>query len=214
LRSKRDVTSAFAEQAVLLAIGDVRLRGPCVRCQVKCNGRLVLESEKGTLVGGEVRASRGIDVQNIGSPAGTRTVVSFGQDFLVKDQIEREEREVAALTRKVADIDAEMVVLEKRMATASATGGAAATQSQEAASLARARAQKLQAMKLIEQRKLRLIGLRDRYDEHVASEIVIRGTLYPGAILESHGRRYETALEKKMITLHFDPKLGKIVEKA
>ena len=47
-------------------------------------------------------------------------------------------------------------------------------------------------MKLIEQRKLRLITLRDKYDEHVPSEVVVRGTLYPGAVLESHGRRYET----------------------
>ena len=68
-------------------------------------------------------------------------------------------------------------------------------------------------MKLIEQRKMRLITLRDRYDEHVPSEVVVRGTLYPGAVLESHGRRYETRTEKKMISLHFDPVQGRIVEK-
>ena len=97
LRSRRDIESMFAEQAVLLAIGDVHLRGPCVRCQIKCNGKLVLDSEKGSLVGGEVRVSRGAVLQNIGSPGGVHTIVTFGQDFLVKDQIEREEREVAAL---------------------------------------------------------------------------------------------------------------------
>ncbi|MGA2973813.1 MAG: flagellar assembly protein A [Spirochaetia bacterium] len=213
LRSKRDILSAFAEQAVLLSIGDVHLRGPCVRCQVKCNGRVLLDSEKGTLVGGEVRASRGAEVQNIGSPGGIRTVVSFGQDFLVKDQIEREEREVAALIKRVADLDAEMFVLERRAAETVAAAGAAAGQSQAAVMLGRARAQKVQAMKLIEQRKLRLITLHDRYDEHVPSEIAVRGTVYPGVVLESHGRRWETRTEKKMITLHFDPTQGRIVEK-
>jgi len=68
-------------------------------------------------------------------------------------------------------------------------------------------------MKLIEAHKMRLITLRDRYDEHVQSEVVVRGTLYPGAILESHGRRYETQAEKKVISLHFDPVQGRIVEK-
>ena len=68
-------------------------------------------------------------------------------------------------------------------------------------------------MKLIEQRKMRLITLRDRYDENVPSEVFIRGTLYPSAVLESHGRRYETNVEKRMITLRFDPVQGKIVEK-
>ena len=202
----------FAEQATLLAIGDVHLHGPCVRCQVKCNGVLKLDSEKGTLVAGEVRASRGVEVQNIGSPGGARTMVYFGQDFLVKDQIEREERELPALTKRVADLDAEMSVHEKSGAQA---GGARRppAQSQAAALLARARAEKVQALKLIEQRKIRLIALRDRYDEHVPSEVFIRGTLYPGAVLESHGRRYETITEKKMITLQFDPMQGKIVEK-
>jgi len=213
LRSKRDIEGVFAEQSVLLAIGDVHLHGPCVRCQVKCNGRLRLDTEKGTLVAGEVRASRGVEAQNIGSPSGVRTVVSFGQDFLVKDQIEREEREVTALTKRIADLDAEMFVLEKRSSAAAAAEAAAPAQSQAAAMLAQARAQKVQAMKLIEQRKMRLIMLRDKYDEHVQSEVVVRGTLYPGAILESHGRRYETRTEKKMISLHFDPVQGRIVEK-
>jgi uncharacterized protein (DUF342 family) len=213
LRSQKDILSMFAEQSALLAIGDVHLRGPCVRCQVKCNGRLLLDSEKGTLVGGQVRASRGAEVQNIGSPGGVATVVIFGQDFLVKDQIEREEREVAALTQKVAELDAEMSVLEKRAAATASAAGTVGARSMDAASLGRARAQKLQAMKLIEQRKIRLISLRDRYDEHVASEIVVRGTLYPGVVLESHGRRWETRTEKKMITLHFDPAQGRIVEK-
>jgi len=213
LRSKRNIEGMFAEQAVLLAIGDVHLHGPCVRCQVKCNGVLRLDSEKGTLVAGEVRASRGVEVQNIGSPGGAKTVVSFGQNFLVKDQIEREEREVTALTKRVADLDAEMFVQEKRASQAAAAAGAVPALSQAPALLARARAQKVQAMKLIEQRKMRLITLRDQYDEHVPSEVLVRGTLYPGAVLESHGRRYETVTEKRMITLHFDPVRGKIVEK-
>ncbi len=213
LRSKRDIEGMFAEQSVLLAIGDVHLHGPCVRCQVKCNGTLLLEGEKGSLVAGEVRASRGVRAQNIGSPSGTPTIISFGQDFLVKDQIEREEREVEALTKKVAVLDAEMFVLEKRASEEVAAAGPAPAQSQAAAMLARTRAQKVQAMKLIEQRKMRLITLRDRYDEHVPSEVVVRGTLYPGAILESHGRRYETRTEKKLISLQFDPAQGRIVEK-
>jgi uncharacterized protein len=212
LRSRKDIEGMFAEQAVLLAIGDVHLRGPCVRCQIKCNGKLLLDSEKGSLVGGEVRVSRGAVLQNIGTAGGVHTVVTFGQDFLVKDQIEREEREVAALAAKVADLDAVMVRLQKQV-EAAGVPAATAAQSKEAASLARVRAQKLSAMKLMEQRKLRLIALHDKYDEHVPSEIVVRGTLFPGVIIECHGRRYESRTEKRMITLHFDPQMGKIVEK-
>jgi len=172
---------------------------------VKCNGRLRLDSEKGSLLGGEVRASRGVEAQNIGSAGGARTVVSFGQDFLVKDQIEREERDVLRLQKQVAELDARLFVLEKQ--ARAAAGSPAVSQ------LAEARTEKVRAMKLIEVRKMHLITLRDRYDEHVPSEIVVRGTLYPGAVLESHGRRYETNSEKRALRLSFDPARGKIVEK-
>jgi uncharacterized protein (DUF342 family) len=223
LRARKDIESAFAEQAVLLAIGDVHLRGACVRCQIKCNGRLLLDSEKGSLVGGEVRASRGVVVQNIGSPGGTHTIVSFGQDFLVRDRIEREEQEVVNLTKKIADLDASMLALQKKVRQAVGVGAGAqgppaappgaAGPRRDAEMLERARAQKLTFMKVMEQRKLRLIGLRDKFDEHVPSEVMVRGTLYPGAVLECHGRRYEAKTEKKMITLRFDPTQGRIVEK-
>jgi len=227
LRARKDIESAFAEQAVLLAIGDVHLRGACVRCQIKCNGRLLLDSEKGSLVGGEVRASRGIVVQNIGSPGGTHTVVSFGQDFLVRDRIEREEQEILTLTKKIADLDALMLSLQKKVRQTVGVGAGAQAPSvpppgspgtdagsrRDAETLAQARAQKLTCMKVMEQRKLRLIGLRDKFDEHVPSEVMVRGTLFPGAVLECHGRRYEVRTEKKMITLRFDPDQGKIVEK-
>jgi uncharacterized protein (DUF342 family) len=205
LRSKRDIEGMFAEQAVLLAIGDVHLRGPCLRSQVKCNGRLRLDSEKGSLLGGEVRASRGVEAQNIGSAGGARTLVSFGQDYLVKDQIEREEREVTRLQKHVADLDARLFALEKQ--ARAAAGSPAVSQ------LAAARAEKVRTMKRIETHKMRLITLRDRYDEHVPSEVIVRGTLYPGAVVESHGRRYETRTEKKAVRLLFDPGRGKIVEK-
>jgi hypothetical protein len=238
LRAGKDIESSFAEQAVLLAVGDVHLRGACVRCQVKCNGKLYLDSEKGSLVGGEVRASRGVVAQNIGSPGGTHTVVSFGQDFLVRDQIEREEQQVAALANKITDLDAAMLVLQKRARQPAAGGvgsqaqagaqqnaasaqqnaasslqNAASSLQRDAEALARARSQKLTCIKVMEQRKLRLISLRDKFDEHVPSEVLVRGTLFPGAVLECHGRRYEVRTEKKMITLRFDQTLGKIVEK-
>ena len=203
LRAKKDITAPFAEQAVLLAVGDVRLKGACLRCQVKCNGKLYLDSEKGNLVGGEVRARQGAVVQNIGSPTGVHTLVCFGQDFILKDQIDREEREVAAIAKRVLELDAEMRRIIK--------GGSSARPPEEA--LAQLRAEKAQSLKAIEQRKLRLISLHDSFDLHVQSEVVVRGTLFPGTVVESHGRRWETKTEKNMITLFFDQVQGKIAEK-
>jgi hypothetical protein len=204
LRAKKDISSPFAEQAVLVAMENIRLKGACLRCQVKCNGKLLLESEKGNLVGGEVRARKGLAVQNLGAPAGVPTLVVFGQDYILKDLIEREEREVASIARRVVELDADMKRVQRE---------ALAGHPPDAAALAQARAEKAQSLKAIELRKKRLIALRDTFDIHVQSEVVVRGTLYPGVVVESHGRRWETRLPKNMITLFFDQTQGRIVEK-
>ena len=83
----------------------------------------------------------------------------------------------------------------------------------DSAALAQARAEKAQSLKAIELRKKRLITLHDSFDVHTPSEVVVRGTLYPGVVIECHGRRWETTTEKNMITLRFDQAQGKIVPK-
>ncbi len=205
LRAKKDITSPFAEQATLHAGESVHLKGACLRCSVTCNGKLLLDSEKGNLMGGEVRARQGVSAQNLGSPTGVRTLVLFGQDYMLKDQIEREEREVAAIVKRVLELDAEMRKMQKE-----ALGG----RPLDGAALGQARAEKTQALKAIELRKKRLIALHDTFDLHTPSQVVVRGTLYPGTVIESHGRRWETQTVKNMITLHFDQAQGKVVEKA
>jgi uncharacterized protein (DUF342 family) len=204
LRAKKSIIAPFAEQAVLLATENIQLKGACLRCQVKCNGKLLLDSEKGNLVGGEVRARQGIVVQNLGSPAGIRTLVQFGQDFLLKDQIDREELEVASFGRRVLELDAHMKSIQKE---------AQAGRAVDAAALSHLGAERAQLLKAIEQRKLALIGQYDAFDLHSPSEVLVRGTLFPGVVIESHGRRWETRTEKKMITLFFNETQGKIVER-
>ncbi len=204
LRAKKDIVAPFAEQAVLIAGENVRLKGACLRCNVKCNGTLRLESEKGNLVGGEVRARQGIAVQNLGSPTGVVTHVLFGQDYLLHDQIEREERELAVIARRAAELDAEMKRMERE---------ALAGRQVDDAALGRDRAERTKCLKAIELRKKRLTSLHETFDLHVPSEVMVRGTLFPGVVIESHGRRWETRTAKNMITLRFDQTQGRVVEK-
>jgi hypothetical protein len=204
LRAKKDIVAPFAEQAVLQATENVHLRGACLRCNVKCNGKLLLDSEKGNLVGGEVRTRQGIVVQNLGSLAGIRTQVWFGQDFMLKDQIDREEREAAEFAIRVAEIDAEMKNFQRE---------ALAGRKTDSAALSHLRAEKAQLLMAIDKHKQSLNRLHETFDTHFPSEIFVRGTLFPGVVIESHGKRWETPTEKNMICLIFDQVEGKIIEK-
>ncbi len=200
VRARGTITTGFAEQAAITAGGDVRVRGACLFCRLTCNGRLTLETDKGSVMGGIVRARQGIVAQNLGSPGGAHTLVSFGQDYLLLERIEKESRDIARLKVRVAELDAAM-----REAVRAPV--------RDDKALAAARAEKLSAMKAIEQRGLLLIGMRDRFDEHVPGEVQIRGTLYPGVVLESHGRRFSVSTEKSNLRLFFSRVEGKILEK-
>ena len=59
-------------------------------------------------------------------------------------------------------------------------------------------------------RGIRLLNLREKYEEHFPSEIIIRGTIFPGVIIESHGRYYEITSKKTNIKIFFNLEKGQI----
>jgi len=196
IRARKGIEAAFAEQALLLAVEDIRVRNACILCNVKTNGRLVLLSEKGALIGGLCRARKGVEVTTLGSENYTKTEISFGQDYLVADQIETEEREIERLKALIVQSDRSMSELERA-----------------GAGLDRVRQDKVKLVKLLEKRTMRVFDLRERFEEHVPSEVRVRGTVFPGVILESHNRFYEVRSRKTKVVFVFDPKAGRIVER-
>ncbi len=196
IRARKGIEAAFAEQALLLAVEDIRIKNACILCNVKTNGKLVLSSEKAALIGGLCRARKGIDVSVLGSENYKKTEVSFGQDYLVADQIEAEEREIEKLKGLIVQADRAMADLERA-----------------GAGLDRIRLDKVKMMKLLEKRTHRVFDLREKFEEHVASEVRVRGTVFPGVIIESHNRFLEVRSQKTKVVFAFDMKLGRIIER-
>jgi uncharacterized protein (DUF342 family) len=196
IRARKSLDAAFAEQALILAVDDVRVRNACILCNVKTNGRLILTSDKGALIGGLCRARKGVEVTNLGSENYAKTEVSFGQDYLVADQVEAEEREIEKLKSLILQSDRTMAELE-------AAG----------AGLDRVREDKVKLLKLLEKRTMRVFELREKFEEHVASEVRVKGTVFPGVMLESHNRYFEVRSRKTKVVFAFDPQLGRIVER-
>ena len=197
LRSKKDIDMAFAEQAVILAVGTIRIKNSCLRCRVKCNGKLSLISDKGDLIGGEIKTTGGVIAHNIGNKSSVKTQISFGQNYLIQDQIEKEERELEKIKAQITKLDSIMHKFEKEG---------------EKKNLIKAGKQKVLLMKSLEKKGVRLFALREKFEEHFESEIIVRGTLFPGVVFESHGRYYETKREKKNVRLFFDQNDGRIVD--
>ncbi len=195
LRSKKDIDMAFAEQAIILAVGNIRIKNSCLRCRVKCNGALSLISDKGDLVGGQIKTTGGLNAHNVGNKKIIKTEISFGQNYLVQDQIEKEEKDLEKLKAQIAKLDFLMNRFEKE---------------EKQSHVMKARKQKVLLMKSIERKGVRLFTLKEKFEEHFPSEIRIRGTLYPGVVFESHGRFLEVKQEKKSIRIFFNQDRGSI----
>jgi uncharacterized protein len=196
IRAKTSIRTLFAEGAVLLSVDDVSMERQCFNCRVKTNGALVLSGEHGTLAGGNCKSKKGINVMNLGTSSKIKTEISFGQDYLIADQIDLEERELADLKEKIVKVDLEM----KRGAKGNL-------------SLAELGQQKVAFMKLLEKRSHHTLTLREKFEEHFPSEVKVRGTAFPGAILESHGRFFEVTQAKSRVVFFFNSEIGRIQEK-
>lgn len=196
IRARKTIEAAFAEQAMLLAVEDIVLKNSALLCNIKTNGHLKLLGEKGHLIGGLCRARKGIEVQNLGSANGARTQVSFGQDYLMQDSIEAEEREIERVKTMILQTDKTMREQEK-----------------SGTNLDRIRQDKLKLIKLLEKRSMRVFELREKFEEHFPGEIIIRGSVFAGVVIESHNRFHEIRQTKQKVAYSFDPQLGRVVER-
>jgi len=195
LRARKSILVGYCENAHLMSVGDLVVKQSAMDCQIKCNGRIHLGKEQGRLVGGETKAKYGLSVYDLGDKKSTETKVSFGQDYLVLDQIEVEEREIEKLRRTVEKIDELMKKAE------------VASQRDKISVL---RNKKVKAFRFIEKRSMRIFNLRERYEEHFQGEIRVYGTLYPGVLIESHGRSHEVEKEYNNVSVIFNLNNGKL----
>ncbi|MDR2619396.1 MAG: FapA family protein [Treponema sp.] len=197
VRAKTSIEAAFAEKATLMAVGDIKLKNGSVLSYIKTNGKLFVEAGKGKLLGGVCQARYGIDAANIGSETGGRTEISFGQDYLIKDQIGVTEEEISKTREALAKTDEK---IKQSLKNPSA--------------LEAARMEKVGLMKKLEQLNLKIFTLNEKFEEYHESEIRIRGTIYPGVVIESHGRYYEVQQTRSQVVFYFDRESGRVKEKA
>ena len=192
--AKNTMALHFAETARLFAGGNIYIDEYSFRCVVKTNGELVMNGEPGSFIGGNAHAARGIRVRNLGDYKTVRTIISFGQDYLIKDKIEIYEKETQENLVELARIEAEMN-----------EPGISAEHVQEL------REQKVILLKSNTALGLKIFKLKENFESHIDSEVRITGTVYPGVILESHGRYYEVREPASHVVFTFDFEQGRIV---
>jgi len=207
LRTKKNITVAFCEQATLLSVGDIMIAASCMHSRVKCNGRLVLSPEKGSLIGGQIQARNGVETLNVGSERSVRTHISFGQNYLISDHIEAESKEIEKLKEQIVKV--ESLIRNNEQSGAVARLRQSDTPKDNAALYQ----EKSRILRTIEKRNMRIFMFREKFEEHFESAVKVRGTIFPGTVLESHGRSLEISTARKNVQFVFNTTAGRIEER-
>lgn len=192
--SKKEIKITFAENARLLAGKNIVIDNYCFQCTVKTNGKLIMPGNPAVLLGGNIRASQGVEVFELGSEKPIRTSISFGQNYLIGDQIEVSEKEAQKIKETIEKIDALMKTTSK-------------TNPQ----IHELRRKKLELMKRTDKLTVRIFTLKEQFENHITSSIRVENTVYPGVVLESHGRYYEVRERRNHVFFYFDLSAGQII---
>ncbi|MGL1893784.1 MAG: FapA family protein [Spirochaetaceae bacterium] len=195
LRAKEKIDVKFIEKANMMAVDDIHIRKAALHTKIICNGKILLDKNGSKIVGGETYTRKGLSVDEIGSPASGKTLISFGQDYLVADKIKVFEGDIDNIQQDLLKIDQ---ILHKP------------TGHHNSDKINHLRKQKVFLMKKLEKKNMKLFLLREKFEEHSPSEITIRKKIYPGAIFESHGRKLEIIDEQSKCKIKFNPNTGQI----
>ncbi|CEM60924.1 DUF342 domain-containing protein [Treponema phagedenis] len=193
LWAKNTIEIKFAESARLYAGKRIHIQDHCFGCIVKTNDMLILTGNPGVLIGGNIHAARGIEAKEIGAKKRIQTLISFGQDYLIKDEIEVHEKEMR-------ENNARLAILESSIEA-----------KKEAETLQQALTdEKVKLLKRNKELGLRIFKLKENFETHIESEIRVLGTVYPGTVFESHGRFFEVTEELMHVIFYFDKECGLI----
>lgn len=192
--AKNRIDVAFAENACLLAGGDIHAEKYCFQCTIKTNARLVIKGNPGILLGGTLHSRAGIEVSQLGSPKRLRTMVSFGQDYIVADQIEVSERELKEIKSGIEEVDNQMKAVPS-----------------DSPAIQELRKKKFNLLKHRDRLTIKIFTLKEVFEQHYPSQIKVEGNVWPGVLLESHGRYFEVHEKLSRVVFSFDQSSGQIV---
>lgn len=111
--AEQDVRTAFAENALIEAQGDVFIIDNALHSQIRAGKRLIMEEKRGQITGGHAVAGQLISVKNIGNPSFVVTKVSVGVDPALQKEYQALRKEYKESKRQLTHITQTLNTLSK-----------------------------------------------------------------------------------------------------
>ncbi len=106
IHSMGSVSVKFAQNAKILSYKDIVVAGSAMNCQINAKGKVNITKGKGCIIGGSVKSSEEIRVKQVGSEAGSLTLVEVELDPKKKKEFaEAIAEEEALVSKQLGDVD-------------------------------------------------------------------------------------------------------------
>ena len=205
LSARGNISVKFAENAVLLAGGDVNIRRAVLNCKIIAGNRIVCTKEKGQIIGSELKARHGINVKILGNDSEHKMDVFAGSDFFIEHKL----RELNLERQKYEDAYKKIVLLLDKLENVRAAHGDLPEKLRKLFIDARKKKTLLGIAigKLNESEQKYLVKFSQIFD----AEVNIYETLYPGVRIYFGKNFYEPEQAKSRVKIYYNSEYEKIM---
>lgn len=206
--AKGDVDVKFAENANILAGGNITIKRAALNCRLTAGNRIIATQEKGQIIGGEIRAKKGLEVKVLGNELEHAMDVFVGTDFSlledlkeIRNKINNYEtalRKIALVIDKIEKTNPDPTKLPENIRTIYGDVRKKAT----AAKIAIAELKKRESAVMIELERV------------LKSDVIVHESLFRGVKIYFGKLLYEPEDTKTRVRVFYDEKFRKVsVEK-
>jgi uncharacterized protein (DUF342 family) len=207
IEAGRDITAGYAENAWLEAQGDIRIEDFALQSFLYSGGHILLDKRRGSLIGGEAVAARGLEARSLGSQTEVRTLVAVGVNFVVK-------RNLLQLSRHHLELQEAALKVDRMLKSLLELAGRTTLPRSKMETL-RIIAEKRKLMaKTIHVVKTRIAELQGSLESDGPVTIRISGAAFPEVTLAIRGRHYKVAETSHRSIFRLDDKGETVIRRA
>lgn len=116
ISAKGDVVANYATNAIIRADGNVTIANDITNSRIRAGEMFIATQGKGTVLGGEVLAGQGMEINEVGSEIGVTTVVGILIEHEEDAELHKERQKIEQAIRKIDEAlgsDSPEVILER-----------------------------------------------------------------------------------------------------
>ena len=202
--ARKDVTIKFAENGTIKAEGNIFISRAALNCRLISGGKVVSVKEKGQIIGGMIKAKKGLEAKIIGNELEHKMDIFVGLDYLTEEKLSEIKNKIAKYVQNLKKID---LVVEKIKKVNN-------DPNELPDSLKKIYIDARKKRTLL---KLAIDNLKKKEEDYLQNlseienaEIIVRETIYPGVKIYFGDKLYEIESKKNNVKIIFDTTIQKV----